>query len=130
MQGLNAGDTLIIPEPGTSYDSHLWMVISDPTLGEYCIIVNFTSWRADKDQACIVEVGEHPYVKSRTCVNFRDAKLCRLVDLEALISARHLEAYCPLSPALLSKIRNAIPESRMRWSCVQFLIDQGVVVVE
>ena len=127
---MNAGDTIIIREPGTSYDSHLWMVISDPAQGEDCVIVNFTSWRADKDQACVVEVGEHPYVKNKTCVNFRDAKLCKLSALKALIAARHLEAHQPLSPALLGKIRNAVPESRMRMDCVQFLLDQGVVVIE
>lgn len=127
---MNAGDTIIIPEPGTSYDSHLWMVISDPVCNEECLIVNFTSWRADKDQACVVEVGEHRYVKGKTCVNFRDAKRCKVRDLEALKSARHLEAHDPLSPALLSKIRNAVPESRMIWDCVQFLMDQGVVVIE
>jgi hypothetical protein len=127
---MNAGDTLVIPEPGTSYDSHLWMVISDPARGEDCLIVNFTSWRADKDQACVVDVGEHPYVKGKTCVNFRDAKLCKVRDLEALKAARHLEAHVPLSPALLNKIRNAVPESRMRWDCVQFLRVQGVVVIE
>jgi hypothetical protein len=57
---MNAGDTFIIPVPGTSYDSHLWMLISDPQAGEFGVIVNFTSWRADKDQACIVEPGDHP----------------------------------------------------------------------
>jgi len=127
---MNAGDTLVIPEPDTSYDSHLWMVISDPAQSDECLIVNFTSWRADKDQACVVEVGEHPYLTGKTCINFRDAKLCKLSDLEILISSRRLKAHAPLSPALLNKIRDAVPESRMRWDCVQFLRDQGVVVIE
>ena len=125
---MNAGDTIIIIAPGTSYDCHLWMVISDPAQSEDCLIVNFTSWRADKDQACVVEVGEHPYVKNKTCVNFRDAKLCKLTDLEALIATKHLEAHQPLSPGLLRKIRNAVPESRMRMRYVQLLMDQGVVI--
>ncbi len=71
---MNAGDTLLIPLPDTSLDSHLWMVISDPAQSDECVIVSFTSWRADKDQACVVDVGEHPYVSKKTCVNFRDAK--------------------------------------------------------
>jgi hypothetical protein len=124
---MNAGDTILIPEPGTSYDSHLWMVISDPTQGDECVIVNFTSWRADKDQSCVVLPGEHEYVRNKTCVNFKDAKRCRIGDLESLISSRHLTTRAPLSTGLLAKIRQAVPESRMNWSCVQLLIQQAVI---
>ena len=124
---MNAGDTFIIPMPGTSYDSHLWMLISDPQAGEFGVIVNFTSWRADKDQACIVEPGDHPYVSKRTCVNFKDAKKRKLIDLESLISSRNLKNSAPLSASLLAKIRNAVLESRMNWECVQLLLEQGLI---
>ena len=124
---MNAVDTILIPERGTSYDSHLWILISDPAQGEECVIVNFTSWRADKDQACVVEPGEHPYVKHKTCVNFRDAKRCSIAALEMLIASKHLEFQSPLSPILLAKIRQGVPASRMNWSCVQLLADQGLI---
>lgn len=127
---MNAGDTFIIPLPGTSYDSHLWMVISDPGQGNECVLVNFTSWRADKDQACVVEPGEHPYVSRKTCVNFRDAKKCRIRDLDRLIASGSMKNSARLSAELLSKIRKAVPDSRMNWDCVQFLIEQGVVSPE
>ncbi len=124
---MNAGDTFLIPLPGTSYDSHLWMVISDPAIGEHCVIVNFTTWRADKDQACIVEAGEHPYVSKRTCVNYRDAKKVRTSDLNDLVATQRLKRSAPLSLALIDKIRNGVPGSRMNWDCVRLLVDQGLV---
>jgi hypothetical protein len=124
---MNAGDTILIPRPGTSYDSHLWMVISDPTQGDECVIVNFTSWRADKDQSCIVLPGEHSYIRNKTCVNFKDAKRCTISDLESLISSQHLTMCAPLSTGLLARIRQAVLESRMNWSCVQLLMQQSVV---
>ena len=127
---MTAGETIIIPLPGTSYDSHLWMVISDPAQGDECVIVNFTSWRADKDQACIVEPGEHPYVSKKTCVNFKDAKKCKTGDLDTLVASKKLEHAAPLSVELLAKIRSAVPESRMNWECVQLLIDQGLIATE
>jgi hypothetical protein len=127
---VNAGETIIIPLPDTSYDSHLWMVLSDPTQGDECVLVNFTSWRADKDQACIVEPGEHPYVSRRTCVNFRDAKRCKTAALDELVASKNLRRSAPLSPELLARIRNAVSQSRMNWDCVQLLIDQGLVAVE
>ncbi len=127
---MTAGDTFIIPLPETSYDSHLWMLISDPSQGDECVIVNFTSWRADKDQACVVEPGEHPYVSKRTCVNFKDAKRCKTGDLDKLVASKNLKNAAPLSVELLAKIRSAVSESRMNWDCVQLLIDQGLVAME
>ena len=127
---MNAGDTILIPLPDTSYDSHLWMVISDPRQGEECVIVNFTSWRADKDLACVVEPGEHRYVSKRTCVNFKDAKKCKTADLDNLVASKHLKNSDPLSKELLAKIRRAVPQSRMNWACVQLLMDQGLVPLD
>ena len=70
---MNAGDTFLVALPGTSYDSHLWIVISDPDAdAERIVIVSLTSHRADKDQACLLRVGDHPYVKHDTCVNYRE----------------------------------------------------------
>ncbi len=124
---MNAGDTLLINKPGTSYDSHLWIVLSDPSLGEETVIVNFTSWRADKDQACIVDKGDHPYIAHKTCVNFRDAKLCKTSSLEELVANGGVSNHDSLSQGLLDKIRKAVPNSRMNWNCVNVLVAQGLV---
>jgi hypothetical protein len=58
---MDAGTTLHVPQPGASYDSHLWMIISDPK-NDPVLIVNFTSWEDWKDQACVLNVGDHPYI--------------------------------------------------------------------
>ena len=51
-------------------DSHLQVIISDPAASPDSIVTaNFTSWRADKDQSCIVEPGEHHYVTRRSCID-------------------------------------------------------------
>jgi hypothetical protein len=124
---VKAGDTILIPLPGTSLDSHLWMVLSDPDANGECVLVNFTSWRADKDQACVVEVEEHPYVTRKTCVNYRDAKICKAADLDALIAASKLRNHSALSPALLVRILSAVAKSHMNWNCVQRLASQGLL---
>ncbi len=64
---MNAGDTFKIPQPETSLDTHLWVVISDPAAdAENILIVNFTTSRADSDKACILQPGEHPFVRHET----------------------------------------------------------------
>lgn len=127
---MNAGDTIVIPLPNASCDSHLGMVISDPAQGDECVIVNFTSWCADKDQACVVNPGEHPYVSKKTCANFKDAKRCKTADLDRLVEAEGLKTTVPLSAKLLVKIRAAVPESRMNWDCAKLLMDQGLVEMQ
>ncbi len=125
---MDAGTTLYVPDPGASYDSHLWMIISDPkTHPEKVVIVNFTSWEDWKDQACVVDVGEHSYIKKRTCVNFEGAKVVGLGDLLALENSQRLSRHEKLSSALLHKIRSAIAASRMKLNHAQLLIDQGVI---
>ncbi len=63
---MNAGDTFRIPQPGTSLDSHLWVVISDPAIDEaHVLIVSFTTRRQDSDTACVLQAGEHPFVHMR-----------------------------------------------------------------
>lgn len=75
---MNGGDTFRIPQPGTSLDSHLWIVISDPAVDdERILIVNFTTLRPDSDQACILVAGEHPFVQHQTCVNYGGAKVVK-----------------------------------------------------
>ena len=45
---MKAGDTFHIPQPGTSLDSHLWVILSDPVLDdEHILIVNFTTLHRD-----------------------------------------------------------------------------------
>jgi len=127
---MKVGDTILVDAPGTSYDSHLWMVISDPDQGSQCLIVNFTSWRADKDQACVVEAGEHPYIKHRTCVEFRGAKLVPIAKLEECLRSGALVSHEPLSAPLLAKIRAAVPNSRISLGFAQLLMDQGVVSLD
>jgi len=127
---MKAGDTILVDAPGTSYDSHLWMVISDPERDDRCLIVNFTSWRADEDQACVVEVGEHSYIQHKTCVKFRGAKLVAIAKLEECLRSGQLVPHVPLSASLLAKIRAAVPDSRISLEHAQLLIDQGLVSLD
>jgi len=125
---MDAGDTFLVDRPNTSYDSHLWIVISDPAVdADRVVIVNLTSHRADKDQACVLEVGDHPYVAHRTCVNYNGAKVVRDADIAFLLRTGKTRACAACSAALLQRIRDGIPESRMTLGIVEVLVEQGVI---
>jgi hypothetical protein len=125
---MRAGDTLIIERPGTSLDSHLWIVISDPSVdADKVVIVNMTSWRADKDQACILNVGDHSFVIHRTCVSYEDAKILTTENLEKLITSGLIQSRGTCSGELLQRIRKGVPNSRMKLGTVDVLEEQGVI---
>jgi len=64
---VNAGDVFRLS--GIA-DIHTWVVLSDPALNpQKVLIVNFTSWDRLEDQACVLDLGDHPFIRDRTCVN-------------------------------------------------------------
>lgn len=124
---MKAGDTLIAALPNTSIDSHLWVVVSDPSQSEDVLIVNFTSWRADKDQACVLNPGDHPYITNQTCVNYKDAKLCKASALDSLIQNGQMQSHAPMNKTVLKKIREAVLDSWVKQDHAQLLVNQGIV---
>lgn len=130
MSTLNTGDTLLVANPGGSYDSHLWIVLSKPELDqEHILLVNFTGWRPDKDQACILDKGDHPYLTKKTCVNYADSKIVTAEHIGKLVRSRDLTKHIPVALALLERIREGAMRSKfMPLDHGQLLIDQGLVV--
>jgi hypothetical protein len=126
---MNAGDTFHIPLPGTSLDSHLWVVISDPVKdANNVLIVNFTTWRSDSDPACILQASEHPFVHHETCVNYAGAKVVSVAQLTTLLQAGKMVNHAPVSNALLKRIRDGAGDStRMAMDHANILIDQGLL---
>ena len=125
---MNPGDTVIVALRDTSVDSHLWIVISDTVVApDRVVIVNMTSWRSDKDQACVLEVGDHSYVTHRTCINYADAKIQTTANLETLIAKGMVQRHATCSEELLVRIRDGVNESRMKMHIVEELVAQGVI---
>ena len=126
---MNAGGTFHIPQPGTSLDSHLWVVISDPRIDqEKILIVNFTTLRADSDRACTLQAGEHPFVKHATCVNYAGAKVVSKAQIDTLMNNDLLSAHAPVSAGLLQRMREgAAASERMSLDHADILIEQGLI---
>jgi hypothetical protein len=112
-----------------TYDAHLWIVLSKPELDpDRVLIVNLTSWREDKDQACMSEPADHPYVSRRSCVNYRASKIADGAQIERLVQSGRLEKHVPVDMPLLERIREGAMRSRfMPLDHARLLIDQGLV---
>jgi len=122
---VKAGDTFLV---ALVADEHFWMIISDPEIDpERVLMVNFSTWKPYHDQACVVEAGEHPFVRRRTCVNFPEARVTTDAALEHLTRAQQIFPQPPLSEVLLRRIREGARGSRIRLTCLQVLIDQELI---
>jgi hypothetical protein len=72
--------------------------------------------------------GEHPFIKHATYVDYAAAALTTNSNLESLKKSGHLKLRNrDLSPALLAKIRAAVPLSQIPLECEKALEAQGLV---
>jgi hypothetical protein len=122
---MEAGDTFRFVE----HEDHLWIVLSDPHQdADHVLLVNVTSWRRDKDQACLLSAGEHPFVVHNSCVNYEDAQVCAYVHLLDLLNRGRIVVQDALRPEILKHIRDCAADStRMAVGKWQLLVDQGLV---
>lgn len=112
-------------------DNHLHIIISDPSLNTNLVTANFTSWRIDKDQSCIIEVGEHSFIRNRSCVDYRRENLISLVDYERFLKSGDLVSHEPVSTELLKRILCGAEISPfITFGNRQILVDQGLIDVE
>jgi hypothetical protein len=122
---MNAGTTFLL----SGVDIHLWIVVSDPGAdSENVLICNITTWTATKDQSCILQPGDHPFITHKSCINYGDS---RVTTLQKLIDARDggaLTLQDPLDPAILKRIREkSLDSNRMSLDHADILINQGLV---
>lgn len=102
------GDTFLNKSlPDLGLPSHLWVVISKLTHSlEEVVIVNFTSCRdsGDVDPSCLVNKGEHPFLRHETYVKYSGALVPQVCKLEELETSGLLTRKEPVDEVLLAKV--------------------------
>jgi len=122
---VKAGDTF-----ADSMHDHLWIVISDPAVdSERVVIVNFTKYTTEKEEDCVVKPGEHQFVDKKTLIQFRDAKCCKLADLQTLLTAKLLTPHRAVTAVLLHRIRACASSKsdKLPTECKSSLEDQNLI---
>lgn len=104
---LKQGDTFWAENVGDGVDTHLLIVISDPSKNpDQLVLVTLTTWETHKDDSCILEPGDHPFVKHLTCVKYDSFSkiLPFAAKIESLLSREKLKRRERLRPEILQKI--------------------------
>ena len=107
---MHAGDAFLLLDK--SVDDHLWIVVSDPIKDKNkVLIVSMTTAAPHKEAVCLIQPGEHPWVRHDTCVSYDNARLVSLQQLLALKDTGMLDMQEPCSNLLLKRIRDAAGDS-------------------
>ena len=94
---LKCGDTFLLPKSSSDIE-HLWIVIAEvDVVMKKAVCVNVTTRKSHSDISCVLDVGDHPFVKWPSVIFYQDAREIDLSLVEkALNSGDHeLCLHCP-----------------------------------
>jgi len=121
---MEAGDTF-----RRSYGSHLWVVVSDPGRDpNRLLIVNLTTVRSSCDPACILNAGDHPFVKHPSYLLYAESRIVTSAELDQKVAAGQIILEPKMRGDVLARIRqgaaisNYIPLQNRK-----LLEDQGLI---
>ena len=107
---MKLGDTFLITKPGKTLDSHLWVVLSDPAQNaDKILIVNVTTHKGmNVDESCILEIGDHPWIKKKSYVHYLESevKVIKASDYAALLYEALINPQQPFRPDVLARVLN------------------------
>lgn len=87
-------------------EPHLWVVISDPERDSNVLIVNLTTFRHHKDDTCILNQGDHPFVQHETCINYACGEVPTGGHLADLMNRERIKLQDRMSPDILKRIQD------------------------
>jgi hypothetical protein len=109
------GSTLLIPSgsDGNPEGLHLFVILTDRCNEGMHLLVNFATVRPDRyvDQTCIVEAGEHEFLKAKSFVHYRHARTDRAELLTKCVDGWTFKPKDPVSADLLERIRAGVAAS-------------------
>jgi hypothetical protein len=122
---VRAGDTFLVAHPY----NHLYVVCSEPEIDPTrVLIVSFTTFKPKEETCCIVAAGEHPFIKHKSCIRYKDARTPSVRDLMRLLDGSQMTRREPVSAELLARIRKGAGQSDyLPEECRRILQDQFLI---
>jgi len=99
------GDTFLAGEQ-VHGKHHLWVVINNPARrGNKALFVNVTTLSSIAETTCVLQKGEHPFVKHASWIRYASAKTASVRELNTLESQGMIIRQQAASANLIAKIR-------------------------
>ena len=107
---LKPGDCVLLPSRDRKKPPHLWTVLTPPKAGKV-IIVNFTTKRDFSDPSTVLNVGDHPFVKHLTVIDYYKTQLVNVAPLKEGIKNGWFSEHSALKPEILRRVQEGLLKS-------------------
>ena len=96
---------------------------------EHVVIVNLTSHGGqENDCSCVLQPGDHSWVRHKTIVRYRDARIAKDAELDKLVASGALKQHDHAPDALLTKILQGAERTlHLPMKCRHILESQGLI---
>jgi len=121
---LKLGDTFINLNPDSP--EHLWIVSSLPASDGSLVIFNLTSHRSRGDETCVVEPGEHPFVKHRSVVAYARGQSLPEHVVKYMQARKLYQPHQPVSDALRNRIQRGALASEFTSQKLQVIVRESM----
>lgn len=110
-------------------DRPLWMVISDPTKNDKnIVVVNATTWFANKDQSCILLPQHHTSITHKSVVAYNFARVTSASIIQGCLDNRDYNLLPALRDEVLEMVREgAALSQRIGLSTRKILAQQELI---
>lgn len=121
---MRLGDCFV---PRSGVNDHLFVVISDPTKKpDQVLLVSVTTYREYKEDACLLNANEHPWVRHLSCIAYDRARFRSNAELDQVRDAGLLQMFPPFPDHLLRPIwAGAAASAKLEDAYADLLIEQG-----
>ena len=87
-------------------EDHLWLIINGPAAhADVALIINVSTLRPNAETTCIVQPGEHPFIKHDSYVRYRGARGVKVAHLAEAVKQGLLKPQQAAGKMLLEKVR-------------------------
>ncbi len=100
--GLSIGDTFLLSTPPNNY--HLFIAIALTSSRKY-LCVNVTSYSSNSDTSCVLNLGDHNFIKHKSVINYGDAREIEATTIANLINSDSCTSKGTVSTSVLSRIQ-------------------------
>jgi hypothetical protein len=102
---LSVGNTFLIPTPPNNKE-HLFIIIAIDESSNAALLVNVMTPKMGCDKSCCINAGEHPFLEYDSVINYRDARITPIPNLEHNLKKGVIKKHSSVSKGLLKRIHN------------------------
>jgi hypothetical protein len=119
---MKLGETFLT---NASTSSHLWIVIGINNDGQIAL-VNLTTKHPNKDESCIIQREEHPFIKHETIAEYRMARPLNPDEVKLPDQIGIRKRFDPVSKSLLERLQKGALASKFTPQNVQQVVRESM----